>query len=686
MADEQPFDSDDTRTVADKGAASAPCPPAGDATIPAPARADKDNPSSPAPLRIPGYRGVRKLGEGAFGAVWLYLDERTGMQVAVKFFAHGTGEDWLLVQAEVKQLALLHADPGIVQLRAVELEASPPYYIMTYAPGGSLATRLQEGKVCRPAEALKIFRQAAEALAYVHARGVRHCDLKPGNILLDARGRALVADFGQAHLSDDSSPALGTFFYMAPEQADLTPGIPDTRWDVYGLGAVVYALLTGGPPFEDERIRNELFAAGDLAHRLKRYREWVRQAPRPAAHRQLLDMDPELAAIIDRCLEVDPEKRYRDAGAVLDALDLRERRRRQRPLLMFGLVAPVLLLTAMALGGCFLLQTAMSESEAALTAQVQDRNKLMAQVMARLVDARLQRRTDLLGSRAGDADLAKAVRDGESRDRLHDRLLAFQQADKDHYFFKWTLADAEGHIIADEPQESALWDHGQKWAWRDWFSGGGHKFHREDESFPPHTGVYVSQPYVGAGVDEKGEPAPVIITISAPIQDPADPTRTVGLLAGTLHVKDLYDWLLGAGFNEEYGFPVLVNDRRCCLAHRDHDRMNQKIRPREDANPEPLESELFQDLIDGRKEAGTDAHYVDSLDGREYLAGYAPAEKSRWVVVVEQDREAALKPVERLKGRLIWYGLIALGAAGALTSGLWGWLIWTLRREERAGG
>ena len=685
MAGPDPSPIDDTRTIADAGGKAAPAR-TGDptpATQPAPLLPPKGGlPASPHPL--PGCRAVRKLGEGAYGSVWLYVEERTGVQVAVKFFSHGTGQEWLLAQAEVNQLALMHADPGIVQLRDVELEADPPYYVMTYAPGGSLATRLQEGKRFRPAEVLKVFREAAEALAYVHAKGVRHCDLKPGNILLDARGRALVADFGQAHLASDASPALGTFFYMAPEQADLKPSIPDTRWDVYGLGAVVYALLTGDPPFEAETIREELSEAGDLAQRLRRYRDWVRQAPRPKAHRSRPGMDAAFADVIDRCLEVDPEKRFRDAGAVLDALNMRQRRRRQRPLLAFGLVAPLLLLAAMALGGWFLLQTAMQDSEAALTGQVLERNKLMAQVMAQLVDAKLRRRTDVVAARAADPDLARAVRDREPRGRLYDRLHKFREADKDLYFFKWTLADADGHIVADDPQEPELWDHNQSWAWRDWFSGGGHKFHQETRRFPPHSGVYVSQPYVGAGVDEKGEPEPVIITISAPLMDPDEPAQTVGLLAGTLHVKDLYEWVLAAGFDEKYGFPVLVNDRRHILAHRDRDAVNRKIRPREDANPEPLESALIDDLAAGRRGAGAEDHYVDPLDGGTYLAGFAPTETSRWVVLVQQDREAALQPVQRLRERLVWYGFVALGAAAALTSALWGWLIWMLRRGETA--
>ena len=90
---------------------------------------------------------------------------------------------------------------------------------MAYAEGGSLAPA--RGRAGAPGRSRCDFvTDIAAALAFVHAKGIRHCDLKPGNVLLNQHGQPLIADFGQAHLSDDAAPALGTFFYMAPEQAD----------------------------------------------------------------------------------------------------------------------------------------------------------------------------------------------------------------------------------------------------------------------------------------------------------------------------------------------------------------------------------------------------------------------------------------------------------------------------------
>ncbi len=258
-------------------------------------------------LRVPDHDPIDYLGSGTYGEVLLYQERSTGRRVAVKFFTRGGGSlEWQMLQAEVKQLALMGDDPGIIQIKDVEPASQPPFYIMTYAEHGSLAKHLADEGPMPVREALRIFRHTAEALAYVHAKGVRHCDLKPGNVLLDARDRPLLADFGQAHLASDLSPALGTFFYMAPEQANLEPSIADTRWDVYSLGALMYALVTGQPPHEDQAMLQTLHNTASLSRRLQKYRDWVARQPSPAKHRRVKGMDRRLADIIGQCLEIDP--------------------------------------------------------------------------------------------------------------------------------------------------------------------------------------------------------------------------------------------------------------------------------------------------------------------------------------------------------------------------------------------
>jgi eukaryotic-like serine/threonine-protein kinase len=269
-------------------------------------------------LHADGYRVLELLGEGTFGQVWLAEEEHSGTRVAVKFFARRAGRQWHTLLEEVRQLASLDGVGGIVQLKGVAPSHDPPYFVMSYAECGSLAARLQRGPL-PPAEALRIFAAVAAALAEVHAKGIRHCDLKPANVLLDAAGRPLLADFGQAHLDNDDTPSLGTFFYMAPEQATLDPQLADARWDVYALGALFHAMLTGHPPRQSPSLSAAIEKEPDLAGRLRVYRLGVRAAPPATEHRKIRGLDRPLADLIDRCLAIDPAERPRDAGAVAAA-------------------------------------------------------------------------------------------------------------------------------------------------------------------------------------------------------------------------------------------------------------------------------------------------------------------------------------------------------------------------------
>lgn len=358
--------------------------------------------------QVPGYEVLKKLGQGTYGMVWHARNKSTGVEVAIKFFAHGAGDQWQILQAEVNQLAKLHADPGIVQLLGVEPGATPPYFIMDYAEQGSLAMRLEKGPL-PVAESIKVFHRVVEALAYVHAKGVRHCDLKPGNILLDARGRPKVADFGQAHLSSDASPALGTFFYMAPEQADLSKQIPDTRWDVYGLGALFYAMVTGRPPREDSTLRSQLEQTEQLAHRLQRYRSAVAKASPVTAHRNVPGMDRPLADIIGRCLEVDPENRYHDANAILEALHRREWNRRQRPLLAYGLIVPLLVLVALGYLGWLQARDATEKFRAGHAELVQSDCKIAAGLIRSVVKSKILEQADRVKGAANNPAVHAAL-------------------------------------------------------------------------------------------------------------------------------------------------------------------------------------------------------------------------------------------------------------------------------------
>src|SRR5262249_56013859 len=125
------------------------------------------------PRILPGYRALEPVGRGSFGEVWLAEDSLSGKRVAIKFFAHGTSRRWEGLLGEVRQLALLHGDPGIVPFYDVVHEAEPPYYVMKFAENGSVARRIEQKGPLPLAEVMRIFRAVTPALAYLPATAIR---------------------------------------------------------------------------------------------------------------------------------------------------------------------------------------------------------------------------------------------------------------------------------------------------------------------------------------------------------------------------------------------------------------------------------------------------------------------------------------------------------------------------------
>src|SRR6516162_4269329 len=303
------------------------------------------------PTQVPGYEPERFLGRGAYGEVWVAVDCNSGRRVAIKFFSRRGRQDWSSLSREVEKLGLFFNDRYVVQLFKVGWDADPPYYVMEYLENGSLDEQLQG---LLPLErAVTLFREIATGLMHAHNRGVLHCDLKPANILLDNEHKPRLADFGQARLVHEQAPALGTLYYMAPEQADLR-AIPDARWDVFSLGVLFYRMLVGELPYRTDAAVSELEKVRGLEPRLETYRRILRESPRPRAHRDDPEVDRPLVQIIDRCLALDPKKRFPNVQAVLSALDARTLQRDRRPLLLLGALGPALLL-----GGMFLFARSM---------------------------------------------------------------------------------------------------------------------------------------------------------------------------------------------------------------------------------------------------------------------------------------------------------------------------------------
>ncbi len=248
------------------------------------------------------------------GTVYLADDPKMDRQVAIKVLhEHLTSPDARTrFLSEVKLLIRLeHAQ--IVPVYEYGEENNQPYLVMRYMSSGSLKDRLRIGPLPFH-EVRAILEPIADALDFMHQQGYIHRDLKPGNILFDARGKAYLSDFGIARPTEQTSTfsatAIGTFAYMAPEQWQLRPLSPAT--DVYQLGVLTYELLTGHKPFFHPPDKDNLYG---------RYMESHLYQPVPSLRQYAPALPTYLDKVIQRALAKKPEERFPTAEAFVQALN-----------------------------------------------------------------------------------------------------------------------------------------------------------------------------------------------------------------------------------------------------------------------------------------------------------------------------------------------------------------------------
>ncbi|QEG40997.1 protein kinase domain-containing protein [Roseimaritima ulvae] len=671
------------------------------------------------PSQIPGYRLERFLGAGAFGQVWVGRDLNTGRPVAVKFYMHRGGVNWSLLSREVKNLVQMSADKHVVQVLEVGWDGDPPYYVMEYIPSGSLEDLLATKGRLSVRRAVEVFRRICIGLNHSHGKGVLHCDLKPANILLDEDYDPRLADFGQSRMSHEQTPALGTLFYMAPEQADLEAA-PDVRWDVYGLGAIMYRMLTGTAPHRSDSLVQEMDTAGSLPKRLERYRSAIQTAKQPRKHYGRRGVDRALSQIVDGCLAADPEHRFANVQQVLEALDRRDAKRARRPLMLLGIVGPLLLLTAMGIYAARSMSQSRQKFTTALRAASHDSNLFAAKFAASTLESQVQNYFDLAANEASNPDLvdtlrplmqspeftamrdavvegsAVSVRDDfldypqrEAVDRFLEERLNYHLRrhalnDQSPHLATMFLTDERGTIFAmgyENPVPRDKQSTARNFAFRSYFHGGHEDLPRDvkPSQVTPLDHTHMSAPFLSTSTNLWK------VAVSTPIYLTDDHSRADAVLVITTNLGE-FQLIQSDGRTEQVA--VLVDAREgdkfgTILQHPLMDRLDDEGRTMASKRfqlPEPLLKELLE---------GKDIDYTDpvanSADGADYkgtwLAAVQPVavprseraqgEDSSLLVLVQYRLSDVTAPVQVLLESLSKEGAIAMGVFVFVTFLLW---------------
>jgi len=607
------------------------------------------------------YQRIRYLGHGGMGVVYRAFDSELGIEVALKtILPRDLGNPNVIgvFKTEPQSMARL-SDLNIIRVYRVDQHDGRPYFTMELIDGTSLNRRLDEYRD-DPRAAVELLVPVARAIHHAHQRGILHRDLKLANILLDRKGRPLVTDFGLAKQigTDDESIAtaadlvgvsqvfqgiFGTVQYMSPEQA--TPGKEVTTVsDVYGLGAVLYALLMGRPPFQAESLEATLAQVRD-----------PNDLPDPP-HRSNPRVDPDLEAICLKCLAKDPAKRYRSAeGLAKDLERWRDGKEssalkwdrpyqlwrwcKRHPWRATAIVAALLML---ALVPTVVAVALLKEREA----QVLGTSKLLAESAASTFDAHLRHLASAVVRESREPQLLRqlAAKEGKELQGLVERVSAFygkaengfiRQGERNR-FASWFILDDVGRMLA----HSRNADHGNlDLSWRGYF--------QKASTLKDIEAVCVPRIWKARTADKHYR-----FGIVAPVRDGK---VTVGVLAATVTMDSAGEILLPQGSLQKVvlvgrwdgtpppepnpDIPTDIHPRgeRLILLHPAFDRGDLAV---------PIHDEqLFE-------EAGprTDDSYQDPVarsDPRfagRWVAASAPVGDTEFVVVVQQHHDQAVQP------------------------------------------
>ena len=254
-----------------------------------------------------------EIARGGMGVVYRARDPQLGREVAIKLVLTSlSGEELRRFLLEGEAAARVR-HPNVLPVHELSVHEGRPYLVMDLALGGSLRDRLRREGALGASEALQVLLPLCRALSALHQAQILHRDLKPENVLLAEDGTPLLADLGLAKALDKETRytatgvPLGTPAYMSPEQALGNKSSVDVRSDVYGLGAILYELLSGSPPLRAESLLALL--------------DSVVNTPPASLRTHVPGIDPALDAICLRCLEKDPQRRYASVAELATALE-----------------------------------------------------------------------------------------------------------------------------------------------------------------------------------------------------------------------------------------------------------------------------------------------------------------------------------------------------------------------------
>ena len=262
------------------------------------------------PEKIGRYEIKGELGRGGMATVYRAYDPSFEREVAIKVLPRELMHDPQFrdrFRREIKTIASLE-HPAIVPVYDVGEEDGVPYFVMRYMPGGSLSQWIEKGKFSLE-DAARIIERLSSALAYAHKVGLIHRDLKPDNILFDNNGDPFISDFGVAKITDSStnmtgSGIIGTPAYMSPEQAQGEK--VDNRSDIYGLGVIIFQMLSGHQPYE---------ATTPMGVAVKHITD-----PVPEILKDNPSLGEQADTIIKTAMAKDPSLRYQTATELAQAL------------------------------------------------------------------------------------------------------------------------------------------------------------------------------------------------------------------------------------------------------------------------------------------------------------------------------------------------------------------------------